>query len=45
MLVTKTPQTIPNNYMKTKPYFQYFNLSRKKVNKKNKTLLVYSWLS
>ena len=45
MLVTKTPQTIRDNYLKTKPYFQSFNLSRKKAIKKNKTLLAYSWLS
>ena len=36
MLVTKTPKTIPDNYMKTKPYFQSFNLSRKKAIKKIK---------
>ena len=42
MLITKTPKTIRDNYIKIKPCFQSFNLSRKKAIKKNKTLLAYS---
>ena len=34
MLITETPKTIRDNYLKTKPYFQSFNLSRKKAIKK-----------
>ena len=34
MLITEIPKTIRDNYMKTKPYFQSFNLSRKKATNK-----------
>ena len=31
MLITEKPKTIRDNYIKIKPYFHSFNLSRKKA--------------
>ena len=35
MLITKTPKTIRDNYMKTKPCFQSFNLRIAKPGKES----------
>ena len=43
MLITKTPKTIRDNYLKTKPYFHPSILVEKKQSRKNKTLLAYSY--